>query len=284
MPVANVLILFNPISGKSKGESIAKELKAKLESRKVHALCFNSRDIESIDCSSFDRLVVVGGDGTLRSLLSKILKCHIPVCLYPCGNQSLFARQFSYPKNINLFIELILNGHIEKHYVGEANHELFFFMVSVGFDGFIVNKINNSRTAGISNWNYFTELLRNVFLFRSPVLSVEVNGQDIATKQCGYVIVANSKHYALDVQVTPAASSLDPRFVVRFIPCKTALGFLWNLLISTERTRQSIFGDNIKIQVLDKNTNSCQVDGDILIGEILQLAISPERLLVLTPN
>ena len=94
-----VLLYFNPISGGGRGAKIAELLRAKLESSGLSVVVersaprYDPAQLEST-LRSFDRLIVVGGDGTMRPLLPGLAATGVPVTMVPAGNESLFCRRF----------------------------------------------------------------------------------------------------------------------------------------------------------------------------------------------
>ena len=280
MSELRVVILYNPISGRGQGLRIAKTVTETFRNLNIETLTINSRNLEALDWKRYNRAVVVGGDGTLQELLSLLTLYQIPVCLYPCGNQSLFAKQFSYSRNINKFCEMVIDAQIEEHHLGVVNGKLFFFMVSVGFDGFIVGEVSKRRGRDISNLSYLYQILNNLISYRAPVLSVEIDGQPFIEDKRGAVIIANSNQYALGLKVANNADSKMNNFIIRFIPSFSALGFMMKLLCSNFRRYQWTVGENIKLIIKEEKRILIQLDGETLPGEKVEVMPSSAKLLV----
>lgn len=168
-------------------------------------------------------LVIVGGDGTFRDTIPFLASTNIPVVLFPAGNESLVAKQFSVSTSIPDLYERIMRYRIEKHFFCLCNDIPFFLMASVGFDSEVVKRVDQIRTKESSNLLYFRAFLKAIFSYRQPRITIQSHQKDgdsnqqfFPTSISGSCIVANSSMYARNFLPAAEASSGHDEFFVRF--------------------------------------------------------------------
>ncbi|MDP6693579.1 MAG: acylglycerol kinase family protein, partial [Phycisphaerales bacterium] len=79
-----------------------------------------------------DRVVAVGGDGTLRSVASCLVGTGIPVYHAASGTENLFAKSMRMSNEPKEVTHTILNGDISRIDTASANSEFLLLMASVG--------------------------------------------------------------------------------------------------------------------------------------------------------
>ncbi|WP_281165578.1 diacylglycerol/lipid kinase family protein [Liquorilactobacillus sicerae] len=123
------LIFYNRCSGDGKAEKIANWVIQELKSRgqiteKILAnnvLAAKQELKERIN--NFDRLICIGGDGTLNLVLTVLLKNQYQpaIGLIPAGTVNNFARKWKIPLEPKLALAIILDGNQQAIDVGECN-------------------------------------------------------------------------------------------------------------------------------------------------------------------
>ena len=263
-----ILILFNPISGCGKGAFHAQALAACFRQKEFSVgVELVSRATEQ-DLTGISLIVIVGGDGSLLSVLPLALQSNVPICMYPAGNQSLFAREFRYSKNYEKFVSDVMTGEVSEYYVGEANGTLFFSMLSVGFDSDVVSRVNTRRHGPIGMFTYPLAVLSALFCHSAPQLRITINNQIVVDKQKVYVIVANCPQYALGLRILPEADPRSENLVMRIIPYSPPIQLIlkvaYEILIGHWRKTSTYLGREIKIEAMEQPSPPVQADGDAI--------------------
>ena len=136
----NVLIIFNPLSGTRLSKKYVADIVEMYCQAgftcTVHATR-HQNDAEEVVCSNgnnFDRIVCVGGDGTLNEVLSGLIrgqhKCKIGYV--PTGSTNDFANSLKLPKNILKSAKATLEGKEQKIDIGSFNDRYFSYVASFG--------------------------------------------------------------------------------------------------------------------------------------------------------
>lgn len=284
-----VLVYFNPISGGGRGAKIAELLRKKLEASGMSVAVERSSpryDLAALEATlrAYDRVVIIGGDGTLRPLLPGLAATGVPLTMIPAGNESLFCRRFGMSADPATLVRTISEGAVEEHRYGLANDQPFFTMVSVGLDSAVVARIDEGRAGPIGYKGYLLPTLIEFFRFRSPSIRL-CAGSDELFHGPAYIIVANSPEYARGLNPVAEADSASDALAVRVFPNLERWGYLRLLLrlalgMGIPNGRGiGFFGAEFSIE-----SDPCypvQADGDALARTPVHCTIAPRTIRVI---
>jgi diacylglycerol kinase family enzyme len=229
-PIRQAGILFNPRSGRKRASSFASSISVYFSSKGVR---IRSRESSRKYCkddlleflNTLDVLIIVGGDGTIRSLLPVLAETGVPVALFPAGNESLISRQFGISTSIPDLYDKVLAGHTQMSYHAEVNGIPFFLMAGIGLDSEVVKQVDAIRTGGSSSLLYLRAGIRAISRFNpgffSSVPSIDYGESPIkntfldSAPFSGSLVVANSSFYARSFFPVPEANSQSSLFSVR---------------------------------------------------------------------
>ncbi len=142
-------------------------------------------------------VIVVGGDGAVRMTAPAIIRSGVLMYHYPCGTENLFAREFGMEANAGAVVSAIESGTPTPVDVGVANGEIFLLMISIGFDAEVVHDLASRRTGSISHLSYVGPMLRQFRRWIPPQLRVSVDDRRIDDGVGGFLVIANSRQYAM---------------------------------------------------------------------------------------
>jgi diacylglycerol kinase (ATP) len=299
----SIVIIYNPISSAGNCKQTARKLASYIEQHGYKSSCLESRrtieeyakitnSIEQCFC-----LIVVGGDGTLRTLLPLLAKSKTPVYMIPGGNESLFAKVQGMKNDFSYLLSLLEKERFSKQFFGsieskaDNSTEPFFTMASMGLDSLTVKSIGKRKGAVndlIYAWHGFWAFLK----LKHPAISLTVDGREVIVKKKGYFIIANNSTYAKDLVLVPEASATKDSLQVAFLPNagikdEIIKGLCMLLKKPLNLPFEYYSGKDI---VLSLNSNSfpIQVDGDyfknrdLLKEESLRFFINEDELIILT--
>ncbi len=135
-----VKFLYNPHSGRGQTEE---HLYTVIDMYKNNGfsiipcpLTFDART-ESIACgldSSFDHLLVAGGDGSINYVVNHLKTCgaDIPLAILPTGTANDFAKLLGMPANVEHAVRAILSGQRRRIDLGCVNGTYFVNVCSCG--------------------------------------------------------------------------------------------------------------------------------------------------------
>ena len=218
-----VLLVYNPISGKGQSGVAALLLKELLEASRFDVTLGLTNREEGVAgrkarLESHDVIVVIGGDGSVQMYLQAAAELGKPIYNFPAGNECLFARYFKMDRNPHTLLKALEVGRIEGHSLAEADKTLFFTMASIGLDSYVVRTLCRARKGGSSRLSYVLPTIKELLKYRSPRLTVKVNGETVVAAGKGAVVVANSPEYACRINPVPEADPKGELLRGRFYP------------------------------------------------------------------
>ncbi|MBC8370773.1 MAG: hypothetical protein H8E25_12320 [Planctomycetes bacterium] len=168
----NIEIIANPNSGNGRGTERAQRI-AELCSTRGHGVGIHfSRSRQDVcDWSAqmsktAERLVVVGGDGTINAVLDGLNCTPPPIAISPLGTANVLAHVLSISKRPQDTVTLIERGitqmvdvpQVRLHRDGTAVTQRAFLCLGFGFDGEIIRLMDEHRNGPIHMAQYLKPL------------------------------------------------------------------------------------------------------------------------------
>ena len=205
-----IALLVNVASGRGRARAIADRLAAQCARGGAPARIVEVGPGREVDLeralAGCGVVIIVGGDGTLHRALPALRAVGATVYHAPTGTENLFAREFGMSvtaagpaAGLGAAVRAIDLGECD---LGGGDVRLFALMVSIGFDAAVTHRLASRRTGPIRRLSYLRPIVAEAILGRPPVLSLEIDGERILTRQRGLLVCANSRHYA--VRLNPA--------------------------------------------------------------------------------
>ena len=287
----HILCVYNPLSGRGKGQLLADRLSKELFSYGHQVeLCESQRELskEHIDkIHNCELLLVVGGDGTLSNYLDVCSDSETTVAFFGAGNECLYSQAFKLPRKVELFAKSLDKMKTLDCCYAQANNKSFFHVFSVGLDAEVVRQVAVSRGSKVSNLFYFKCALKQVFSYKTPKLKVDLDGKEVISNEEGVLLVANHHTYAGDIRPVPGAYCQNKELVLRFYPKMRPRHYLvWGLayIFGKQvplRNSKEFSGKSIEVSGVEGCLGT-QVDGEYL-GELpVKIDLAPGCIKVLS--
>ncbi|MDA8346531.1 MAG: diacylglycerol kinase family lipid kinase [Thermaerobacter sp.] len=166
---------------------------------------------EAVD-AGYDRLVAVGGDGTLVEVADGLLHAggRTSLAFVPTGAACDFRRTAGIPADLDAAADLALRGEASPADLGTVNGEAFLNVAGVGFDAEVAAEDTRLRNQYHSTGTtpYLRAIFRILWSYRPREMEIEVDGEHIAGRFL-MVAVGNAQYYGGGMRITPAASLDD---------------------------------------------------------------------------
>lgn len=259
-PSSMFLVCYNPIAGRGKAKAVAEAIAqrrpdARLESRIAHA-------VEPAAWEEAEAVLAVGGDGTLRTVVSALLKALPgelpPVGVVPLGTANLMAQHTGMvppglfrPRPLDWLSWLtplrevspwldrwsrsgieqraeVAVGALERRRlklldIGTTDHGLMLLMAGVGLDGHVIHALQAARQGPIRKVDYLPAAAAALLRYDFPALRVTVDGRPIAPPTRGLAFCANVEEYGTGFPLLPGARSGDGRLDACLLPAESVL-------------------------------------------------------------
>ncbi len=286
--------IINPLSGKKgKNENRRETVTGFVEARSLdavvkvteyagHAGQLARWAVES----GFDRIISVGGDGTMNEVASALIHTDATFGLVPLGSGNGLGRDLGIPLEFKEALEVIVSGRIRKIDTGSVNGVSFFNVMGLGFDADVGRRFNESKERG------FLSYAKLAFSsFRSyEKLRCRIETEDQTFDREVFILaVANSTQYGNNAQLAPQASLDDGLLDLVCIETKrfwriAGLGIrMFMRTLDQSSFVQLSKGKSFRI-VLEKES-SLHTDGEVhQMGKEINVKINPLSLKILVPK
>ena len=156
-----------------------------------------------------DLLAVFGGDGTLNEVASRVPIPPFPVALLPGGTANVLARELGLPMDPVRALEVALKRVVRRVDLGvlraRTEHH-FLLMAGVGFDAYVVSKVNPRVKRKVGMAAYYGATLRHVLTYSFPEFALATENETVRATSC---LIANAQSYGGGLVLTPGASMSD---------------------------------------------------------------------------
>lgn len=297
LPYKQALVVANPVSGSGRGESVARELTTALGSRGLQTdLHLTSRAGDARETvrglgEGIDLVVSVGGDGTLREVLSGLRERPpgspaVSVGVLPMGTGNALCADLNLPRDVDRALEVLLGAKTVDVDVADVNGELSFLMTGVGPDAMVIEDVDEHRKdKPLSKWSYLPAGIRSFFKYRPQPLTVELDGEPLKGT-FSQVMASNLIHYGGLIPLCPDRVLDDGLFEVFLFRGSSR----WSLLMYTLRFFfRMIPGGSVEmrrarhIRVQSTGSVPYHIDGDPVGRTPVDIHVTGDRFQLLVP-
>lgn len=202
------IILYNPLSrnGKSKETVLTLQknlldLGKEVSVKNIFEIASIKSFIESVHID--DRVIIVGGDGTLHHLVNQIrgYKIKQPIYVSKAGTGNDFIRSLKINEEIIDITPYIQD--LPKVLVNDKE-SLFLNGTGIGVDAYVCHLVNSSPKKKTA-FNYFKTALKAFLTYKPSSAVVTVDGVSVSYKKVWFVLAANSIYMGGGMKFSPSS-------------------------------------------------------------------------------
>ncbi|WP_316770655.1 diacylglycerol kinase family lipid kinase [Pedobacter frigiditerrae] len=263
-----ILFIVNPASG-NKEVDYKKEIKAFFKSRDeeldIYQLpenCSLDKIKSAIEKSAAERVIAVGGDGTLKLVAECLLETKIPIGIIPAGSANGMAKELGIPLELNEALELAIKGKPKQIHAVLINGELCIHLADIGFNAYIVKKFDELPTRGM--WTYAKAAWHAFWYHRKMDVEFKISKKTIKQK-AAMVVVANAKKYGTGFEINPDGELDDELFEVIIVKKYAVLEIIkiWLSKLPWDPKKIESFQTS-SLKITTQHKVHFQVDGEYL--------------------
>jgi len=166
-----LIILCNRNAGRSKEEILFFKNLDDVDLEVIEEKCFLER-VEQL-ANTRDRVVVMGGDGTVNKAIQVLAHTNTALGIIPAGRGNDFSRYLGIPQDPLDALSIARKGLKTKVGLGKVAGRYFCNSLGVGFDAYIISLVNRY---GKDSYKFTT--FKNLFDFPSFKISIEATLTD----------------------------------------------------------------------------------------------------------
>jgi diacylglycerol kinase (ATP) len=285
-------IITNPRSGRGQGPARAAAIAAELVRRGHRPRIHAGRDRQDAvewarrAARSAERLVVVGGDGSLSAVLEGLPDEPPPVALCPFGTGNVLGTDLGLTGDPLQTVELLERGRVQPLDLGRVGERRCFMVLGFGFDGEIMRRLEERRSGTMNKLEYVPLVLGTLRGWRPVPQQVVADGRELGEYEFG--IIANVRRYGTSA-LRLGTGSYDDGVWEMFLLRRASLvgglrAALGAFLHGAHRSRILEHHQVREVQVRGDRPTPVQVDGDHHGPTPLEFRVTGERLPLLVPE
>lgn len=261
-----ILFVVNPKSGpgKQSWETLIKEY---LENMGINfEFVILNKDLtpevlaEKIKKFDPERIVAVGGDGTIRFLAEQLAGLNIPLGIIPGGSANGLAKELLIPVEYEKALDLALNGTPKPIDLIRINNEICIHLSDIGINALIIRQFEHGQKRGMLG--YLKALVKA--MWRKTLIKVSIQLDDKTIQRKAYMIViANATKYGTGATINPIGKIDDGLFEIVIVQ-RLALVELFKMLVTHkpfDPANIEVFSTS-KVKLVARHRYYFQVDGE----------------------
>ena len=287
----NILLVVNPISGNVDKSDLVDAATFFAAKENLNLVIYNTSgasDIENIKVLyktyNPERIVVVGGDGTIKMVAEAMENHDVIIGILPAGSANGLAVDLNLPSTIEENLEIAFHNDYMEIDMISINGKKSIHLSDLGVNAEMIKNYESSSIRG--KWGYFLQTFSTLINLDDP-FTATITG-DFETIECmaRMIVIANSQKYGTGVSINPNGVMDDGKF--ELVILKNLDLVVLGKIISGN---MPIDSEDVEIISTDKaivTTNvpvSFQIDGEYCGTETkLNIEILPKQMKVAIPN
>lgn len=225
-----IAVLVNPTSGRGRGDASAGAAIARLRELGADVVAYAGDSVErsrELARAALETepaaLVVVGGDGTLSTLLDVVVGSRVPIALVPAGTGNDFARALGLPTDAVHAADaaaLALDGRARAIDVGHIEtadaSRLFLTVVALGFDARVSDRTNRLRWPR-GRARYYLALIAELARLAPVPFRVSIDGAPARSCPGTLIAIGNTGSYGGGMPICPRSEADDGQLDVTHV-------------------------------------------------------------------
>ncbi len=291
-----ILIIFNPASGvgnRAKVDAVIQVLEAAGATVELYLTqCAGdaSRFLSEYR-GVFDIVAAAGGDGTVNEVVNGLKDRPVGsyrLAIIPTGTTNVLASELRFPKKPKALADVILGNQQKDIFLGQVNQRRFVLMVGVGFDAWVVDKVNLNLKKKVGKLAYVLSMLKEIRNFGSKTYRLTIDGEEHLANS---VVITNGRYYGGSFTLSRQADLSRDTTQVMMISGSSPWKFVGILLglplgiMEKMPGMRSMPAKHMLIEQVEENSQRepVQADGDSVSQLPLELSMEPESVPLLVP-
>lgn len=283
-----LLFIVNPKSGRNNTDwkALIQQHFADLpHSAEVYELqdnCSPEEVKQKIHATKPQRVIAVGGDGTVKLVAEIIAGTNLPLGIIPAGSANGMAKELNIPTDTAAALQVATEGLLMKIDAIRVNGEFCLHLSDIGFNAFIIKTFESMNTRGM--WGYLKAAWYVLWRNRKMQVRIETDNEFI-NREAQMIVLANASRYGTGAIINPDGKLNDGLFEIVVIR-KVSPGEIFKMMVSHkpyDPSKTELFKTRA-VTVQSRHKTHFQVDGEYQ-GKInnVEATIMPNALTIIVP-
>lgn len=179
-----------------------------------------------------DRIIAVGGDGTVALVSKVVMNLPIVIGILPAGSANGMARELNIPENPVDALDIILHGNISScDLIGINDKDICLHLSDIGLNARLIKYFDETPLRG--KIGYARVVLKALSRRQQVQVLIQTEKEEI-TESAFMVVLANASKYGTGAVINPEGSISDGFFEVVIVK-KLAVSELLKMLFRVQR-------------------------------------------------
>ena len=264
--------------------------------RKYHAI---EKTVEMIEKHGYDKIIVVGGDGTLNEVVNGLFRqkrlptADVSLGMITVGTGNDWARMYEMPGAYKKQVKILSKGYTFLQDVGQVqylyseDHEKRHFIntAGMGYDALVAQKTNTMKQKGKGGpVAYLVNLISGLFQYKSVHLDIDVDGARAFSGKVFSMSIGIFKNNGAGMMQLPHAIPDDGLFDMVVIRKTTKYRIVTNIKNLYDGSFVSMpevsyfNGKTIRVEAKPANKLYLETDGESLGHSPMQFELIPKAI------
>lgn len=291
------VFIINKTAGNGKGSAYWQRFRVQLQDKKILYEKYISASeadtrkfiAEKIKQQHIRAICVIGGDGTISSVLQELAGTQIPLAIFPTGSGNDTARMFQLTNDPTHFIDKIDTSESVEIDLLQVNNRFGVTIAGVGIDTAVGEHVDQSfykpilNNLKIGSLSYIISAIQVALTFKYFQSTTTINGHAQTLKNTWLIACGNTTSYGGGLVVCPTANPTDGQLAITIfhsLPRLKAILRIFPTLLRgkpIEKTGISYtYGTDIMITT--DRPISAILDGEVITKTPLHIQVQPKAL------
>ena len=213
----NIIIVVNPVSGAVEKKEIVDSTLLFAKNENLESILYETlgtKDVENIknlyNIHKPERIIIIGGDGTIRMVAEAIAKEDVILGIIPAGSANGFALDLDLQLTLEKNLEVAFLHQFMEVDIVTISGKISIHLSDLGLNAELIKNYEQGEIHG--KWGYALNTITTLFDSGEPFTAkVKANNETF-----GYVaimiVIANAKKYGTGVVINPNGVMNDGKF------------------------------------------------------------------------
>ncbi|MEO5996846.1 MAG: YegS/Rv2252/BmrU family lipid kinase [Chitinophagaceae bacterium] len=230
-----------------------------------------------------DRVVAVGGDGTIKLVAECLLFTSTCLGIIPTGSANGLAKELNIHGDLERALDIIVNGSVKTIHVTNINDQICIHLGDIGFNAFVIKKFETEAHRGF--WGYVKAAWK--VLWQQPLMQITmIIDNEVIKTHAAMVVIANATKYGSGACINPEGKLDDELFEVVVVK-KVSFPEIFKMMVTHspfDEEKTEVFQMKF-LEIYTKKKAHFQVDGEYL-GKVnvVKAKLIPGALKIIVPG
>lgn len=213
----NILFVVNPISGDLDKSDLIESVQEFADTNNVDLEVYETtgkNDVKKIqdlyNKYSPERIVVAGGDGTIKMVAEAMEEHDVIIGILPAGSANGLSVDLNLPSTIEENLKIaFLNHYIEMDMIC-INGKKSIHLSDLGLNADLVKNYEQSDVRGF--WGYALQAFTTLTESNEPFVATITANKETVEHTARMIVIANSQKYGTGVTINPNGTMNDGKF------------------------------------------------------------------------